>query len=262
MKRFEADSSLKWKFEDIFSSHSKWEEEYNFLNSEKDKFILFKNKLNNKQTFLECLKFEEEFNKRFELLCNYILLQHDVNLKDAQYLEDLERIEILSNKITQLTTFVMPELKEIDDEFYYELLKDKSFSNYKYGIENILNSKKHILSHQQEEALSTTSKYDGGFGDIFDALTADFKYKSVIVDGKEEMLSEGNYGHFIHSEIRDVRKQAYKNIYEVYTQYSSTLAVNYINFLKMCTSELELRKKPNLFYSCFYRIIIHLEEIV
>ena len=252
MLREEVNSNLKWDLTHIFATHEDWEKSFKELGEELNKFSNYKGKLSNKDVLLDFFKFEDEFNKKSELVGLYIFLQHDKNLKDSLYIEDNAKLDIFDDKLTELTTFIMPELSNLNDEFYNQLVSDENFKIYKYKIEHILSSKKHVLSQLQEETLSVTSKYSGGFGDVFDALSADFKFDSVEVNGKSEILNEGTYSKFVYSEDRKVRTKAYNNLYKTYNQFANTLAQNYISFLKMCCSELKLRKEESAFYVCFH----------
>ena len=139
MDRTDAPQNLKWNLTDIFASHNEWEKEFDLLSVEAKQYSTFKSKLKNKQVLLSYFKFEDEFSARFEKLNSYTFLNHDIALKDMTYIEDLEKLSILENKITELSTYILPELKEIDDIFYLDILKDEDFKNYKYEIEDLLN---------------------------------------------------------------------------------------------------------------------------
>ena len=102
MNREQSSDNLKWNLLDLFSSHSEWENEFDFSNIEMEKFSSFKNKLNNKEVLLSFFKFEDEFNARYEKLYCYTYLNHDINLKDMLYIEDLEKSNILEVKLLEL----------------------------------------------------------------------------------------------------------------------------------------------------------------
>ena len=56
-----------WATEDIFESNAKWEEEFKNLSS-KISFSEFKGKLSNEETFLECMKKDEEVSRSLDKL--------------------------------------------------------------------------------------------------------------------------------------------------------------------------------------------------
>ena len=248
MDRKQATDDLKWKLSDIYENHEKFDEDLQKMNKYLAIFEKFKGKLNEADTLLEYYKTSDAFEKIEEKLFSYVHLNHDVDLNNNVYLEDEQRLNAFSTKLSKATAYIDPELAKLDDEYFENLLKDKRFKDYEYEIKGILSGRKHILSKEQEEALSIMSAFTGGFDDVRDTLTEnDFKFNPVIVNGKKELLTESTYSKFIDNKNRDVRIQAYNNIYKTYKQFSKTLAINYINFVKLVNCDLKLRKYNSTF---------------
>ena len=251
MDRKQATDDLKWKLEDIYKNHQEFENDLQKLNEYLPIFEKFQNKLNNSNTLYEYYKTTDAFNKIEEKLFSYVMLNHDVDLNNNLFLEDEQKLNAFSTKLAKATAFVEPELAKLDDKFLKNLLKYEKFKNYEYKIKGILNNREHILSKEQEEALSIISSFSDGFDDVRNTLTEnDFKFKPVMVNGKNEELTESTYSKFLNNKNKKVRTQAYNNIYETYRQFSKTLAINYINFVKLVNCDLNLRKYNSTFEMC------------
>ena len=252
MKRSEIDKNLKWRVEDIYATFKDFEADFESAQLIAKNMPNFKNKLKNKDILLQYYQFFDKFNQKLDKLFHYVLLNRDVDTKSTKFIEAYEKLSNFSVTLSEKLAYVSPELSKLPDEYLDEVLKDDRFANYKYAIENIRLSRKYVLSEPQETALITAEKYSAGFSEIYDALTSsDFAFEPVKIDGQNQVLTEGTYGKFITNPSNDVRAQAYNNLYKTYTQFSQTIATNYIYFIKMCTSAQKLRKIPDFFTGKF-----------
>ncbi len=252
MDRSEAPEILKWNISDIYNSIDKFEADFQKIEKNCEKFANFKGKLSNFEDILQYFHFNDEFEIILEKVSSYILLQHDIDLNNNLYIEYNERLNILMAYLSNITSYIAPELASLSNDYYNSLLNDKRFDNYRYIIENIINNRKYILSEKEETALSTINKFSNGFEEVYETLTqADFKFEPIIVKGKSEILTQSTYGKFIENRDREIRTQAYNNLYKIFNQFSKSLALNYINFVKMVSSDVELRHTGCTFNQIF-----------
>lgn len=248
MDRKDAPKEYKWNLCDIYKTHEDFEKDLEKVNEYLPIVEKFKGKLNDAEALLKYYKTAETFGRIINKLHAYVMLNHDVDLNNDLYLEDEQKLNIFSSKLSKVSSFVDPELASLKDEYFENILRDERFKDYNKDIEKLLNDRKHILSKEQEEALSVMCSFANGFDDVMSTLTEnDFKYKPVLLNGKEKELTESTYHRFITDKDRKVRTQAYNNLYEVYKQFSKTLAINYINFIKMINCDLKLRKYNSTF---------------
>ena len=248
MDRKDAPKEYKWNLCDIYRTHKDFEKDLEKVNEYLPIVEKFKGKLNDPEALLKYYQTAEAFGRIINKLHAYVMLNHDVDLNNDLYLEDEQKLNIFSSKLSKVSSFVDPELASLNDEYFENILRDARFKDYNKDIENLLNDRKHILRKEQEEALSVMCSFANGFDDVMSTLTEnDFKYKPVLINGKEKELTKSTYHRFITDKDRKVRTQAYNNLYEVYKQFSKTLAINYINFVKMINCDLKLRKYNSTF---------------
>ena len=116
-----------------------------------------------------------------------------------------------------------------------------------------MRTRKFVLSEKEEQALATTDKYTDVFDNVYDALTQnDIKFKDVIKNEKKLKLTQSNYSKFLEDKNENIRLQAYQNMYSSFKQFSKSLSMNYISFVKMCCSDLKLRNQKSYLQSSFY----------
>ena len=243
MEREKASSNYKWNLEDLYKSQDDWDKDYKQLVDDVEKFESYRGKFSDKETLKQYYIFDEEFSRKFMNLYLYAFLGHDVNLKDSRYQNNLMKMSNLSSKLGQVSAYIAPEMASLDEKYLQEFMGDTAFKDYKLNFEKIIMNKQHILSEQEEKALATTTNYNEGFSDVYDTLIdTDLTYDSFIVDGKEYPMSEEKYSKYLDNDNREVRKKAYDSLYTQYKKFSRTFAKLYVYHVKMCGSDLKLRK--------------------
>lgn len=248
MERKNAPEKLKWKLTDIYKNHKEFEQNLEKFAKNIEFFEKFKGKLHIPNNLLLYYKTADVISELSSKLSSYVFLNHDIDLNNNLYLEDQQKLNALEAKLSSITAFVAPELSNIENEYFEKLIKNEKFKDYEYNIKSILINRQHILSQKEEEALSVMNSFSNGFDDIMETLTEnDFKFKPVKINGKSEELTASTYGKFLINKDKAIRTQAYNNLYEVYGQFSKTLSINYINFVKLINSDLSLRKYNSTF---------------
>ena len=247
MDRINASNKFKWNLTDIYPTIDLWNKDFEWLNDNCDKFSTFKGKLNDKKILKEYNDFSRDYIDKLEKVFLYTFLNHDVDLKNSVYLEQRSMIENLETKLSSITAYVSPELASYSNEYLQELINDEDFKNHKMEYQSIIDNKKHILSEKEENIMSLMSSFSSGFSNIFDSLTeSDMKFDPIIVNGKEEKLTEEKLSLYLTNSDREVRRQAFKNIYKTYGQFAFTISNAYIYNVKMNSFDLKLRNYNSL----------------
>lgn len=253
MNRENAPEDLKWKLTDIFSTHDDWQLEFDKVEKILPKIAKFKGKLSQKEVLLKYFEFNQELSKRINLLFDYCFLNADLDKSNNQFVEDSQKMELLNAKTSELSAYALPELASLPSKYFDEILKDKRFQDFDHSIDSFLRTRHFVLSEKEEKALATIDKFSDGFDNVYDAITQhDIKFKNVITKNKSVKLTQSNYVEFLEDKDENIRKQAYQNMYDAFKQFSKTLGMNYIAFVKMCCSDLKLRNQKSYLESSFY----------
>ncbi len=221
-----------WATEDIFESNTKWEEEFKNLSS-KVSFSEFKGKLSNEETFLECMKKDEEVSRSLDKLYVYAMLNYDVDTRDSFYDGMISKIRSLATAFASETAFITPELTSLDESILKQFINNPKLKDYDYMLSGIIKQKKHVLSEAEEKILAECGETFSTFKDIFSKIdNADIQFKSVRHNGKTYPLSHGSYGMYMHSDDRELRKKVFEKYYQAYLSNINVISATYYGNVK------------------------------
>ena len=222
----------RWATEEIYSSPKEFEKELESLKSRID-FSCFKGKLNQKESFLQCMKKQEELLRKLEKLSVYAMMKHDEDTSNS--VSDAMNAKVTSfyAEVASSLAFIEPELTAIDEEVLKSYIEDKDLADYDYSLKRVLEQKNHVLSEKEEKLLASLSETLSSFRDIFTKLdNADLKYSAITHNGKKYPLSHGTYGVLMHQGDRKLREKAFKKYYKGYVNLINGISANYYGNVK------------------------------
>ena len=177
--------------------------------------------------FLECLK------KNGNLLCIadkvyvYAKMKKDEDNSNPASQERADKADSLTTEVISSTSFIVPEIISIPEEKLKMFLSENAeLSLYQQYFSDILRQKKHILSEREEELLGMAHDISSNAKNIFTMFNnADIKFP-VISDenGSKIELTKGRYIHFLESNDRKIRKNAFDALYKTYSKHGNTLS--------------------------------------
>ena len=243
--RNEIDDKYKWKLEKIYSTDDKWENEFNELKSESPKLKSFSGKLNDKEEILKYLEFNEKISRKAEKLYVYAHMRSDEDTANQKYQNMMNRADAFMAELSSYGAFFVPEILSLKDGFIEDLIKnDKRFKVYEFMLLDILKEKPHVLNKDMEELLALASDCLDAPSSIHNMLTnADMKFGKIKdEDGEEVELTEGNYSSFIKSKDRNVRKEAFNELFSGYKKLENTFATALSSSIKSFNFSSKVRK--------------------
>ncbi|MBF0844048.1 oligoendopeptidase F, partial [Streptococcus danieliae] len=101
-----------------------------------------------------------------------------------------------------------------------------------------------VLSPKEEALLAGAAEIFGSASEMFEILdNADIVLPMIEdADGQAVQLTHGNYIHFMESDDRRVRKDAFEALYSVYQQYQHTYAKTLQTTVKVHNYQAQMRK--------------------
>ncbi len=256
-KREEIDSKDKWKVEKIFKSDEEWEAAFKNLQEEAPKLKEFEGKLNNSENIKLFLDKYVDLGVKAETIYVYAHLKCDEDTSNSKYQAMMNKVDAYMAEYASYTAYFVPEILSLDEEEVKNIINNtEDLKLYKFMFEDILKEKPHILSKSEEELLASVSDCLEAPSSIHNMLTnADMKFGDIVdEDGEKVELTEGNYSGFIKSKDRNVRKEAFKTLFNRYKELENTLAttlsssIKNFNFgakIRKYNSALEASLKPN-----------------
>ncbi len=243
LKREQVGSKYKWKLEDMYANDELWEKEYKELADKLAEFSKYAGKLNNEKAILDILKFSDGYNNSLEQLFVYAFCRKDENTTNDKYVTMYNKVAMLANQASTVTSFINPELSELPKEKLEEIAANPRFVDYNYMFKQLIKRKEHILSKNEEKLLSMVGDFAGDFQDIFGMIdNADFIPPEVQVEGKPVKVTHGTYGLLMQNKDKDVRARAYKAYYAEYKKVLNTIGANYYANVKKDVFYAKARK--------------------
>ncbi len=242
--RDEIEEQFKWNLATMYKNADEVKQDLAKIKELLEQFKGFQGKLNNKETILQALQLQDRSDQLVEKSYTYAHMKLDEDNANTQSLALFDQVKSLYVIYCEATSFFVPELMKLDDEFLQSLAGDERFKDYRHFIREIGRNKKHILSYTEEKILSSFGEIAGAPKSIFQTLNnADLKFGQVINENNETVeLTHGRYQSLIQSSNRGVRKSAYNELYRVYKSFKNTIAQTYINSVKKDCLYARLRK--------------------
>lgn len=242
-QRDEIPQEFKWDLEKIYSGEEEIEKDIESTQKLLKEIVELKGRLKEREILLECLIKGDELGVIMGRLFAYAHMRLDEDRRVPRFQSLNDRIRALAVKVETETSFVQPELIDIDPAVLKEIIKDDRFEPYTMFFQEIERSRKYVLSDAEERVLAAFGEVAGAPSEIYSMLTnADIKFGNVKDEkGEEIAFSEGRAMSFFQSKDRRVRKDAYDTLYATYTSYKNTLSQTLANNIKVNSVTARLR---------------------
>ena len=242
LTRDQVPERLKWRTEDICATMDEWESIYKDIEESID-FSEFEGKLGDEDKLFECLEKINGINVKLSKIGIYAFLKHDEDTRNADHVALTSRVDSLEMKYAQNTSFIDPEMTSLPAEYLERLSVSERFKDYDYSLRTIMKRKPHILSKEMEELLSMSSKVMSSPGNTFTMLNnADFPFPELLIKGKKEKITHGQYGVLLRSPDRNVRKRVFKAYYKGYMDHINTITSTYSGKVEVDVFSAKARK--------------------
>jgi len=236
--------TVQWDLSDYFASEVEWEAEFENVKKYLGAFKRFEQQLNAKDAILQCLILQTELHVRLEVLAVWANLKSSEDAANSKHEERLNSLQSFFTAIGVETTFIDVELAANSAAFLKQLADDIDFADYTVYLNEMIRNKPHILSKLEEEILTQTGEFAGGFSNVFNKFNdADIKFAKVKDSkGKSHALSHSNYATLLESGDRVLRKNTMIGMHSAYKSFNNTLAANYIAQVKKDCTFAKLKK--------------------
>lgn len=240
LKRSEVPAENRWKLEDMFANQQEWDRTYDETKKLIEEASKFQGKLTDAAALKECFELDDELSLKTERLYVYAHMRQDEDTADPVYQALSQKAKKLSVDAGEALSYVTPEILALPDEKLDQFIADPSLSDYTFTLTEMKRQKAHILSKAEEALLAQVGTLSQAPQNIFGMLNnADLKFPKIKdEDGKEVELTHGSYIKFLESPDREVRRSAFKAVYDTYAKQKNTIAAT-----------LSANVNKNVFYS-------------
>lgn len=225
-KRSEVSEEDTWDLSRLYKSDDAWRQEFEKWKKVGEEISKYKGRLNEIETLVEFLQYEEELDRVGDRLGTYAFLKTTEDLSRAEYQEMKDSYYLAANKISEEFSFVRPELIALSTEQWDEMLKDERLLPWRLSLKRILRLKPHTLSTREERLLASMGEFASSPSKAFRFLNdVETKFKPTKDEsGNEALLTLETFQLFLHSSVRSVRREAFENLYVEYEARQNTFA--------------------------------------
>lgn len=235
-----------WNLTDIFKTEEDFENEIIEFKEKLESLKTFQGKLkDNSRNIYDCYFLYEKALEYYEKIYGYGMLKFHLDMADSSNIKLFKRCEALGTELEKATSFITPEITEIDTEVLLQYIaENKDLGRYERLLREIIKDKKHILSKAEEQILANFSEVFNSSENAFDILTnTEFHFGNIIDEnGKETEMTDSNYLVFLKNKNENIRKQAFDLMYKKYKEFLNTIGELYISRVKEDTITASLRK--------------------
>jgi oligoendopeptidase F len=217
----------KWDLSHLFSSDKKWNDLFDLIEKEIDRYGSFKDRLSESvEVFSEAIEFDLFISRTLDRLYTYAHLKSDEDKANQEHLGMLQRVMNLATRTAELSSFLTPEIQSIPDDVMEGYLADEALEVLTFYLHKILRYKPHTLTPESEQILAMSGEMGHASSEIFSQLdNADLTFGTISgAQGKEIELSHGNFSTFLMNQSREIRKKAFFQYYKVYEAHKNSIA--------------------------------------
>ncbi len=226
--REEIDTIYKWNLEDMFKDKEEFELNYSSVNSLLDKVVSYKGHImDSSESLYNFYKNNEALERVLYKVLIYAHLLCDTDTTNKDYQELKMRVDKLSEDVSCALSFINTEMLMKDYNEVLDFIKnDSRLEEYKFDLEETFRYKDHILSSEEESIISKAINAFGTGDDVFYNFdNADIKLGFIKDEqGNEVELTNSNYNKYMNSKDRNVRIQAFNNMYKYFSDFKNTIA--------------------------------------
>lgn len=247
-ERNEISSSYKWDLTSLIKSDHEWEKLYREIEERIGGYEKFKGRMGESlETFRSSLEFDMEISREIEKIYTYAHLRSDEDKGNQFTLAMYQRSVNLYTRISELSSFMTPEIQEIDEKIVRSYMDNESMKDYRFFLEKILRFKPHTLSKDIEQVIAMMGEIAHAPSQIFSQLdNADLTFGSITDgEGNEVELSHGNFSTFLQDTNREIRRKAFFQYYESYENLKNTVAAALDHSNKADSFYAKVRKFSN-----------------
>ena len=254
--RQEIPESDRWDLTHLYPDDAAWESDFTTLQQRYPQIRQFRGRLaESPETLLAALEFEKSIDQPLERLGTYASLRVSENASDPAFLEREARLQNLHTDIVEQCSFISPELMAVPDAEFAALAAAPALAPWHRVLERLRRFQPHTLNESEERLLAMSSQPLAGHEDTFSQLTnVDLKF-GLITDGagRQVELSQSSFSSFLVKPDNDLRRRAFHQFYEEFSDHKFTLASTLANSVRTDVFQAKARRYPSALDAALFR---------
>ncbi len=233
--RKDMDPRFTWDFTAMFASDEAWEAEIAALNTETDGIDRIKGTLGSSAKALKSgILAVQAIAERLERAYIYAMLHKSADGGEPKYQAMDGKAMNIYVKFSMACAFIEPEILAIPEEKLNTYMASSDMDVIRFYVSHICRMRAHTKDESTERLLAQMGDLAQTPQDAYEMLTnVDLELPLIKdEDGKEQRLTQGNFGVFRESRDRAVREAAFTAMFGSYKKFNNTFAATYSGSIK------------------------------
>ena len=241
--RKEVPDKYKWDLTSFFKDDNDFKKAVDSLKVKIDELKKYKGHIKDSKMLLEFMDKNIDTIALWEDVYVYAYLINDQELGNSNSIINKGIAEKLNMDLEANTSYFAPELLELSEVEYNKLFENKDLLKYKFELDSIYRTKKHILSSEEEKIVSNLILSMNHFDDISSNLINNEHYYGKVKDkdGNVIEIATNNYRRLMHDRDVNFRKKVYKLFNRKLDEYSGTNAALLNSYISMNNEVAKIR---------------------
>ena len=225
----------QWDLTPLFQDDANWEAVFVEVEQEMESYADYKGRLGDSVAVCKAaIEFDLSLSRKMDRLYTYAHLKSDEDKSDQFYLGMHQRALNVLMRISELASFITPEIQSLPDEVINGYLSDDTMDAYQFYLQKMLRHKPHTRTESEEQILAMSREVANAPSQVFGQLDNVDLHFGTIADesGQETELSHGNFSTFLIHFDPAVRREAFCQYYQVYEDHRHTLAATLTHSIK------------------------------
>ena len=235
-ERSDLDERYKWDLQSLFETDEEWQTAYEDVEAALDDLRAYEGKTTeDAETLLALLERYEEVMREVANVSAYARMRRDEDTRDGERQAMATRAQSLASEASSATSFIEPELQELDDEDIEQLMDEEpDLRAYNHFFDDILRMKPHTRSAEIENLLAELGEITGAAGEVYNMLAnADMEFPAVEKpDGEATEITLNNFTTLQEHPNREFRQEVYEKFYDEWETVRNSVGTAYRNSVK------------------------------
>ena len=256
INRSEQKKENTWNLESVYKNINEYEKDFKQVSSNIKKIEKYQNKiLDSSNILLTVLSLDENLERLIEKMANYCYRKYDEDLSNTASQQLLGKFDKLYSSYNEKTSFIIPELLKSDYKIIEKYIKENSkLKKYELMLKRIYRQKEHVLSEKEEKIISSMDLILNESEKIAGIIrNSEIQFSSIKdKDGNEIKLNNEIFTVLLQSNDRNIRKQAFENLYNDYSKYKETFAETLNGHVNSVAIKSKLRNFKSSKEACLF----------
>ncbi len=233
-----------WNHESVFPGFEAWRAEYEAASAALPQLQPFQGTLNQgPDRIAEWLELHQAISRRVWKLYMYPVMWSACDGENEEIKGMVGQAQSLAGQFIAGASFAAPELLALDEDALRQWLTTDALALYRQHIEDLLRTKRHVLSGEVEAVLGLLSDPLGRIESVRGALNdMDLSFAPASDSaGNSQPLVQSTRDKLLADADRETRKSAWQNYADSYLKYQNTFATAYLASVKTNVALARLR---------------------